>query len=78
MFEQLISKDERFQEYLPKLGRARGRVQQTELRHFTPPPQKPKACFMNLGPTLRSGQMVSYYLGDCHSQSRQSITTAGL
>ena len=26
-------------------------MQQTELGHFTPPPQKPKARFMNLGPT---------------------------
>jgi len=74
VFEQLIGKDERFQGYLSKLGRTRSTVQQTELSHFTPPPQKPKAHFMNLGPTLRWGQMVSYHLGDCHSQSRQGIT----
>jgi hypothetical protein len=74
VFEQLIGKDERFQQYLSKLGRTRSTVQQTELSHFTPPPQKPKARFMNLGPILRWGRMVSHHLSDCHSQSRQDIT----
>jgi hypothetical protein len=74
VFEQLIGKDKRFQEYLSKLGRTRSTVQQTELSHFTPPPQKPKARFMNLGPILRWGRMVSHHLSDCHSQSRQDIT----
>jgi hypothetical protein len=75
VFEQLIGKDERFKEYLSKLGRTRSTVQQTELSHFTPPPQKPKARFMNLGPVLRWGQMISYHLSHCHSRSRQDITT---
>ncbi len=74
VFEKLIGKDERFQEYLSKLGRTRSTVQQTELSHFTPPPQKPKARFMNLGATLRWGNMVSYHLSHFHSQSRQGIT----
>ena len=74
VFEQLIGKDERFQQYLSKLGRTRSTVQQTELSHFTPPPQKLKARFMNLGPTLRWGRMVSYHLSDCHSKSRKNIT----
>ena len=74
VLEQLIGKDERFKEYLSKLGRTRSAVQQTELGHFTPPPQKPKARFMNLGPTLRCGQMVSYHLSDCQTKSRQGIT----
>jgi len=74
VFEQLIGKDERFGQYLSKLGRTRSTVQQTELSHFTPPPQKPKARFMNLGPTLRWGQMVSYHLSHCHSQSRRGVT----
>jgi hypothetical protein len=73
VFEQLIGKDERFQEYLSKLGRTRSAVQQTELSHFTPPPQKPKARFMNLGPTLRWGNMISYHLSDYRSKSRQRI-----
>ncbi len=74
VFEQLIGKEERFKEFLSKLGCTRSAVQQTELGHFTPPPQKPKSRFMNLGPTLRWGEMVSYHLSDCHSQSRQGIT----
>jgi hypothetical protein len=69
----LIGKDERFKEYLSQLGRTRSTVQQTELSHFTSPPQKPKARFMNLGPVLRWGQMVSYHLSHAHSQSRQGI-----
>jgi len=52
VFEKLIGKSERFTSYLSELGRTRSRIQQTELSHFTPPPQKQKARFMNLGPTL--------------------------
>ena len=75
-FEKLIGKEARFTEYLSLLGKTRSRIQQTELSHFTPPPQKPKARFMNLGPTLRWGQMVSHHLSDQHSQGRQGITAA--
>jgi len=35
--------------------------------------QKPKARFMNPGPTLRLGKMVSYHLSHHRSQSRQGI-----
>jgi len=73
-FEKLIGKSDRFGQYLSQLGRTRSAIQQTELSHFTPPPQKPKARFMNLGPTLRWGRMISHHLSDCHSQSRQGIT----
>jgi len=75
-FEKLIGKEERFAEYLSQLGKTRSRIQQTELGHFTPPAQKPKARFMNLGPMLRWGQMVSHHLSDQHSQSRQGIRAA--
>jgi hypothetical protein len=73
-FEKLIGKSERFGQYLSQLGRTRNAIQQTELSHFTPPPQKPKARFMNLGPTLRWGQMISHHLSDFHSMSRNGIT----
>ena len=73
VFEKLIGKDERFQSYLSKLGQTRNLVQQTELGHFTPASQKPKARFMNLGPTLRWGQMVSYHLSHHRSKSRKGI-----
>ena len=64
VFEKLIGKDDRFQfqSYLSQLGQTRNHVQQTELGHFTPAAQKPKARFMKLGPSLRWGQMVSYHL----------------
>ena len=74
VFEKLIGKDERFQSYLSKLGQTRNHVQQTELGHFTPSSQKPKARFMNLGPSLRWGKMVSYHLTHHRSQSRKGIT----
>jgi len=73
-FERLIGKSDRFGQYLSQLGRTRSTIQQTELGHFTPPPQKPKSRFMNLGPTLRWGQMISHHLSDCHSQSRRGVT----
>jgi hypothetical protein len=73
-FEKLIGKSDRFKEYLSQLGRTRCRIQQTELSHFAPPPQKPKARFMNLGPTLRWGQMSSYHLSNPHSQARRGVT----
>ena len=73
-FEKLIGKSARFGQYLSQLGRTRGAIQQTELSHFTPPPQKPKARFMNLGPTLRWGRMISHHLSDCRSMSREGIT----
>ena len=53
-----------------KLGQTRNHVQQTELGHFTPSSQKPKARFMNLGPSLRWGKMVSYHLSHHRSKSR--------
>lgn len=73
-FEKLIGKSELFSEYLSLLSLTRCRIQQTELGHFSPPPQKPKARFMNLGPTLRWGRMISHHLSDSNSQSRQGVT----
>lgn len=75
-FEKLIGKSEGFIEYLSQLGRTRCQIQQTELSHFAPPPQKPKARFMNLGPTLRWGQMISFHLSNAHSQSRKGVSAA--
>ena len=59
-----------------KLGQTRNHVQQTELGHFTPSSQKPKARFMNLGPSLRWGKMVSYHLSHHRSKSRKGIKAA--
>jgi hypothetical protein len=74
IFENQIGKSDRFSEFLSKLGRTRSAIQQTELSHFTPPAQKPKARFMNLGPTLRWGLMVSHHLSDSRSVSRRGIS----
>lgn len=74
IFENTIGKSARFSEFLSELGRTRSAIQQTELSHFTPPTQKPKARFMNLGPTLRWGSMVWHHLSDSQSVSRQGIT----
>jgi hypothetical protein len=71
--ERLIGQDEAFREFLSRLGRTRSAIQQTELAHFTPPPPKPKARFMNLGPILRWGQMASYHLAHPRSQARRGI-----
>jgi hypothetical protein len=76
ILESLIGKDARFTDFMGHLGRTRSQIQQTELGHFTPPPQKTKARFMNLGPMLRWGQMVSYHLSHPHSRSRGEITAA--
>jgi len=74
--EKLIGKDERFAKFCSEMGSTRCRIQQTELSHFTPPPKRPKARFMNLGPMLRWGQMVLHHLSDSHSQARQGVTAA--
>lgn len=74
-FEKLIGNTDRFTTYLSQLGLTRCRVQQTELSHFAPPAQKPKSRFMNLGPILNWGQMVSHHLRHPHSESRRDITT---
>lgn len=75
-FEKLIGKTDRFTDYLSKLGRTRCQIQQTELSHFAPPSPKTKSRFMNLGPVLRWGEMISYHLGHAHSNSRQGVTAA--
>lgn len=74
IFESTIGKSDSFSEFLSQLGRTRSSIQQTELSHFTPPTQKPKARFMNLGPTLRWGLMVGHHLSNSQSESRQGIT----
>ena len=76
VLEKLIGKDERFTQFLSAVGLTRSRVQQTELGHFTPPPQKSKARFMNMGPLLRWGQMVSYHLSTPHSKAREEVSTS--
>jgi len=74
VLKRIVGKDERFEEFLHQIGRTRSAIQQTELAHFTPPPQKPKARFMNLADTLRWAEMVLWHLSHPNSHGRQNIT----
>jgi len=69
-----LDKDERFEEFLSKIGPTRNSMQQTELSHLKPPPQKPKARFMNLGETLRWAEMALWHLSNSRSKGRKDIT----
>lgn len=71
--ERMIGKTEAFQAVMACLGRTRSSIQQTELSHFTPPSQKPKARFMNLGATLRWAEMILWQLDHTDAQARQGI-----
>jgi hypothetical protein len=74
VLKRIVGKDERFEEFLHQIGRTRSAIQQTELAHFTPPAQKPKARFMNLEDTLRWAEMVLWHLSHSCSDGRQNIT----
>lgn len=78
LLKKIVGADERFCEFQTRLGRTRAAIQQTELAHFTPPSPKPKARFMNLAPTLRWAQMMSWQLSHPDSQARREITTERL
>lgn len=71
--ERILMSNDRFKSYQSDLGRSRCQVQQTELCHFAPATTKNKARFMNLGPVLRWGQMVSYHASHPDSESRKGI-----
>jgi hypothetical protein len=74
VFEKQIGRSDRFATFVSQVGLTRNRIQQTELSHFVPPPMKQKSRFMNLGPLLRWGEMVSYHLSHPHSEARRGIT----
>jgi hypothetical protein len=72
--ERMIGNTDAFKAVTTFLGRTRSAIQQTELSHFTPPSQKTKARFMNLGATLRWCEMVLWQLDHPGSKARQGIT----
>ena len=76
VLKKIVGGDKRFNEFTTRLGSTRSAIQQTELGHFTPLSPKPKARFMNLAPTLRWANMVSWQLAHPHSRARQGITAA--
>jgi hypothetical protein len=47
-----LEKNPRWQAFQTRVGQTRCAIQQTELAFLSPPAPKPKARFMNLGPTL--------------------------
>jgi hypothetical protein len=76
VLEKLVGRSERFTSFLTQVGLTRNRIQQTELGHFVPPPLKQKSRFMNLGPLLCWGQMISHHLSRPRSAARQGIDVA--
>jgi len=72
--KSLLENCSRFAEFNAAMGRARSAIQQTEMAHLTPPSQKPKARFMNLGPTLEWASAVSWLLDHPEAESRRGIT----
>ena len=73
-----LEHDPRFAEFNAAMGKTRSAIQQTEMSHLTPPSQKPKARFMNLGPTLEWASAVSWLLDQSKAESRRRITTERL
>lgn len=71
--ERMIGKTPAFQAVMAALGQTRSAIQQTELSHFTPPSQKPKARFMNLGPTLRWAETILWQLDHTDAEAREGI-----
>lgn len=72
--ERMIGNTDAFKAVMTQVGRTRSAIQQTELSHFTPPTQKTKARFMNLGATLRWCEMILWQLDHPDSEARQEIT----
>lgn len=73
VLKKTVGNSERFVRFMSQVGSTRSIVQQTELGHFTPPSPRPKARFMNLAPTLKWAQMISWQLAHPHSEARREI-----
>jgi hypothetical protein len=71
--EATLSRDPRFAEFQTRLGRTRAAIQQTELAYLTPPRQKPKARFMNLGATLEWAAAMLWLLDHPEAASRRWV-----
>jgi hypothetical protein len=76
--EALLKQDADYEAFAQRLGQSRSALQQTELAHFTPPPFKTKARFMNLQPTIRWAAAVLWHLehpdsASCREASRERL-----
>jgi hypothetical protein len=67
--------DERWTSYASRLGQAKFALQQTELAFLTPPSQRSKARFMNLGGLVAWGQKTLALVDDPSVLERMGVTT---
>ena len=58
VLKRLLGHDPRWEEFQRRVGQVRCAIQQTELAFLVPPGPRPKARFMNLGPSLAWGRKV--------------------
>ena len=72
--EALLKKDADYDAFAQRLGQSRAGLQQTELAHFTPPPFKTKARFMNLQPTIRWAAAALWHLNHPDSLSCREVS----
>jgi hypothetical protein len=71
--KSLLENGPRFAEFNTALGKTRSAIQQTEMSHLTPPSPKPKARFMNLGPTLEWASAIAWLFEHPNAESRRGI-----
>lgn len=74
VLKSLVGNDERFKEFVTRVGQTRSAIQQTELAHLTPPSSKPKSRFMNLAATLHWAGVTSWLLEHPDATSREGLT----
>lgn len=74
LFKALLSGDERFTEFMARVGQTRSAIQQTELSFLTPPTPKPKSRFMNLKATLVWAATVLWILDNPAAPARRWVT----
>lgn len=72
--EALLKQDADYEAFSQQLGPSRSALQQTELAHFTPPPFKSKARFMNLQPTIAWAAAVLWHLNHPESDSCRDVS----
>ena len=72
--EALLKKDADYEAFAKQIGTARSALQQTELAHFTPPPFKTKARFMNLQPTITWAAAALWHLNHPDSPSGRDVS----
>lgn len=78
VFESLVGDSEQFKEFSKRVGQTRSIIQQTELAHLLPPPNKVKCRFMNLAATLKWAGMASWLLEHPEAESRRGLTVERL